>query len=311
MGGDSLTAISVINHLDPDGRNGLTLVDILSDLSLADLAAKLGHPSHDEPADTPRAASMFGADGALPPPGEDGSVLVPMTAAQNVIWQADMEYKADTAYNLPMFLELVPGFDQARLEEALNALMSRHQSLRLAVLGPVPGEESPMMRLWPPDSPLCRFPLEIQHLPKDATDREIRDFLGAQVKPFDLAAFPLCRGVLVKAGNRAFLYFDIHHMVADGLSLEILKQDLAAAYEGRSAPVPLEGFANYALWEHRRDLARRNMAAWAESLRRKAAAINSGDGEPLPLGSLPEQKNGRPPFPPGAGCILSKSGLIS
>ncbi|MFD0660339.1 condensation domain-containing protein [Thermocatellispora tengchongensis] len=64
---------------------------------------------------------------------------------------------------------------------------------------------------------------------------------------------PLARFTLVRLGpGRHVLLVVVHHAVFDGASKDILLRDLAAAYNGRSTPVPLRAYAEAAAEERAR-----------------------------------------------------------
>ena len=75
-------------------------------------------------------------------------------------------------------------------------------------------------------------------------------------RPFDLARGPLFRGMLVSlSADEHLLLLSMHHIVADGWSLDILATELSALYsanvEGRAAPLEKLSlqYADYAAWE--------------------------------------------------------------
>src|SRR5215210_8742712 len=78
-------------------------------------------------------------------------------------------------------------------------------------------------------------------------------------RPFDLTRGPLFRTVLLRLGTEEHvLLLDLHHAVADGWSLTILRRELAVSYSARLAwpagePSPLAElpiqYADFAAWQ--------------------------------------------------------------
>ena len=122
-----------------------------------------------------------------------------------------------TSYNLPLFEELPPGTDAARLESAIRAAVSAHPMLTMKVSSD--GEGS---FLEPADG----IDLETVEM------AEGFDPCGL-VRPFDLGK-GACRFRIVRSGGGLSLFMDIHHIVMDGMSLKIIARDIGAAYAGRA-----------------------------------------------------------------------------
>ncbi|WP_157128227.1 condensation domain-containing protein, partial [Brevibacillus parabrevis] len=80
-------------------------------------------------------------------------------------------------------------------------------------------------------------------------DQLIRQF----VRPFDLRVGPLFRVKAVRLGtDEHLLLLDMHHIIADGISLQIVLQEFAALYEGKSLePLPMQ-YKDYANWQCKR-----------------------------------------------------------
>ena len=94
---------------------------------------------------------------------------------------------------------------------------------------------------------------------------------------FDLAAGPLIRAALIGAGpDRHLLLLVMHHIISDGVSMEILFAELSACYRAEAAGEPaslpplLMEYGDYAVWQ--RDRIRgeeldRQLSYWRERLR--------------------------------------------
>ncbi|MER6314835.1 amino acid adenylation domain-containing protein [Streptomyces sp. NPDC001581] len=87
------------------------------------------------------------------------------------------------------------------------------------------------------------------------TDEEIRDLAERDRRAgFDLAAGPLMRYTLVRAGaGRTVLVQTVHHIIADGWSVPPMLRALLAEYHAPGTVYPLGGFADYVHWLAGRD----------------------------------------------------------
>src|SRR5690606_22251462 len=118
-------------------------------------------------------------------------------------------------------------------------LVRRHEALRtrFAIDG-----DAVVQEILPPEAVALDF--ELRDCPQAAFVAEAE----AAIQPFDLARAPLMRVRLLRdgAGHHALL-MDAHHIVVDGLSLNIIARELMALYAGKPLPPlaarPLEAVA--------------------------------------------------------------------
>ncbi|MEU7725860.1 amino acid adenylation domain-containing protein [Streptomyces sp. NPDC040724] len=87
------------------------------------------------------------------------------------------------------------------------------------------------------------------------TDEEIRDIAERDRRAgFDLAAGPLMRYTLIRAGSgRDVLVQTVHHIIADGWSVPPMLRALLAEYHAPGTVYPRGGFADYVRWLAERD----------------------------------------------------------
>ncbi|WP_329377933.1 non-ribosomal peptide synthetase [Streptomyces sp. NBC_01716] len=87
------------------------------------------------------------------------------------------------------------------------------------------------------------------------TEDEIRDHAERdRVAGFDLAAGPLMRYTLIRAGaGRNILVQTVHHIIADGWSVPPMLRALLAEYDAPGTVYPLGGFPDYLSWLADRD----------------------------------------------------------
>lgn len=172
-------------------------------------------------------------------------------------------------YHLPQAFWIDGPLDIDRLDEAFRTIIGRHESLRTSFVM-VDGEL--LAKRWAEP----RF--EIERL--QALESDIDAIIEAFVRPFDLAVAPLLRVATVQVGpERHLLLADAHHIVADGLSFNVIAAELMALYQGQAvAPVSYEWHRCQTLVDAGKEgeRGRVNQAFWAEQL--------AGD---LPLLDLP------------------------
>ncbi|WP_193075959.1 non-ribosomal peptide synthetase [Pseudomonas sp. FME51] len=166
------------------------------------------------------------------------------------LWQLDPQ---SGAYNLPMAVRLHGELNRNALQQAFDSLVARHESLRTRFCQS--GEEVCQQVLEP--SPVAISIEDLTALP--SSEREAQLKAQAEVEataPFDLAEGPLLRIRLLQLAEQEHaLLFTLHHIVADGWSLNLLIEEFLrlydAACDGAAAELPALPiqYRDYALWQ--------------------------------------------------------------
>ncbi|CAM4501450.1 non-ribosomal peptide synthetase [Nocardia ninae] len=230
-------------------------------------------------------AESAGSGGRTPSDFE----LVPMTQSQIDTWERDYPnltdvwplsplqygllfhalYDSDTAdgYTVQSLLTLAGTVDATRLRTAAQALVARHENLRVAY---VETDDGPRQ--------LVLADAEIQWQEVDLAgidDAELRQreldrviALDARTR-FELTRPPLVRFTLIRTAADAYRFvLTNHHLVLDGWSTPLLVRELLALYVTAghvSALPPTHSYREFLSWLDERDDAE-SIAAWRESL---------------------------------------------
>jgi amino acid adenylation domain-containing protein len=158
-----------------------------------------------------------------------------LTEAQREMWLATMMgEEAARSYNVTLLLRLEGPLHREALENALQSLVDRHDSLRAAfdLKDPVQRIRQ-SLKLGLAYSDLSRMPLPQRHQELDRIARNQGE------KSFDLSVPPLLRTQLVKLDERDHvLILTYSHLIVDGWSGGVLLHELKMIYgsyvEGRS-----------------------------------------------------------------------------
>jgi hypothetical protein len=171
---------------------------------------------------------------------------VPASFAQERLWFLERVGGTGAAYNVPAALRLAGALEVGALEGALGELVRRHEALR-TTLREREGRPEQVI------APFIGFSLRVEEVaPGEVAARAA----ALAAEPFDLAAGPLFRAALLRAGPAGhLLLLCIHHAVVDGWSMELLLRELAVVYgafhDGRPSPLaelPAQ-YADHAVWE--------------------------------------------------------------
>jgi len=176
---------------------------------------------------------------------------LPLSYAQERLWFLDQLGLVGSAYNVVMGLQLTGELKISALEEAIEALLQRHESLRTRFVT-IDGEVEQVI------DPSGSYALAIADV-SDAPSPEVAAKALAQAeveRPFALSTGPLFRCVLIRQSARVHLLcITMHHIVSDGWSVRVLSQELGALYgafcRGRPNPLPTAHlqYADYTLWQ--------------------------------------------------------------
>jgi len=164
-----------------------------------------------------------------------------LSSAQKRLYFLNQRDLDDTSYNMPMVLVLEQGVNRRKLKAALSQLIARHDSLRTSF---VMINEEPVQRIH--DEVVLA--IDYYEAPRDGAVEEIvKNF----VKPFDLSQAPLLRvGLIKETGKKCIMIVDMHHIITDGTSQDLLASEFAALYAGRQLPPLTLQYKDYSEWQN-------------------------------------------------------------
>jgi bacitracin synthase 3 len=150
----------------------------------------------------------------------------PASAAQRRIFMLKGIDDESIVYNMPGAIRITGEFSIKRLKEAFRQLVARHDQLRTAVYIK---KDSLRQKVYKN--------VKIEIVSHSCEVKGLGAMLKSFIKPFNIASPPLIRIEhieLSKDDNVVFI--DMHHIISDGISYEILVRQLADIYENRRIP---------------------------------------------------------------------------
>ncbi len=177
------------------------------------------------------------------------------SAAQRRMWFLWQLEPQSGAYNLPCAVRLRGALDEAALQRAFADLVARHETLRTVFCR----RDDDSLYLAPL-ADVVRIEREnLSALEVTLREARVREEAERQSwLPFDLEQGPLLRIRLLRlADDEHVLLLTLHHIVADGWSMNLLVDELARLYDGHALGAPVElpalpiQYADYALWQRR------------------------------------------------------------
>jgi hypothetical protein len=161
--------------------------------------------------------------------------LQPLTFSQRELWEASPVPVAESSNHICTFMEVRGSITDAECAAALQLVVDRQEVMRLSIL---PGKDQPLQFIRKTRTPVMKF--STLSADPDALEEKLRTMFE---EPFDLLKGPLYRAEVIRRGpDDLVLAFVIHHAIADGWTLGVFVEDLAAAYlqirMGVTGPLP-------------------------------------------------------------------------
>ena len=125
-------------------------------------------------------------------------------------------------YNIPAFIRLAANIDEKRYSDAIIQVVRKHPAFyaTTAIIDGIPS-----MRFREHET-------KVRFTEAESLEQAKHDF----VRPFDLEKGPLYRFEICHIGEERIFFMDIHHIICDGTSVNVLVSQIEAAYEGLEIP---------------------------------------------------------------------------
>jgi amino acid adenylation domain-containing protein len=176
----------------------------------------------------------------IPRRGVDGPA--PLSLAQRRLWFLHRFEPENITYHIPLVLKLKGVLNVADLEKAISLVVERHEVLR-TTFSEINGDPVQIVQ------PFHSFTLDIRDAPASDVNNLAKKISR---QPFNLADGPPIRFSLLQITDcESWLLVVVHHIVADGWSLNIIQDELARAYTGEISALPelpLQ-YSDVAIWQ--------------------------------------------------------------
>ncbi|MEO1375475.1 MAG: amino acid adenylation domain-containing protein, partial [Cyanobacteria bacterium J06635_10] len=178
---------------------------------------------------------------------------LPLSFAQQRLWFLNQLEPNSTAYNFPISLRISGALNVAALEQSINKIVQRHETLRTTFTS-VNGHPVQVIN---PTFTLKLSIVDLQEYPKKQQDAEVLRLAIQETQlRFNLAQGPLLRATILHLCEQEYvLLFTMHHIVSDGWSIGLLVKEVTAHYKAfcKGKPSPLADlpiqYADFAVWQ--------------------------------------------------------------
>ncbi|MGL4605905.1 MAG: amino acid adenylation domain-containing protein [Eubacteriaceae bacterium] len=145
----------------------------------------------------------------------------PLNLSGQGVYMACQKDPEALIYNIPMCLKMLSKVNVHRLRESCVTAINAHPYLKV-YLKDIAGDVFVKRNDEAP--PVVTL--------KTDNEENINQLLSSFAKPFDLYSGPLYRIEILTTESAVYLLCDIHHLISDGGSMQILIEDIITAYHG-------------------------------------------------------------------------------
>ncbi|WII35950.1 non-ribosomal peptide synthetase [Paenibacillus thiaminolyticus] len=239
LGGHSLLAASLSSHINQVFNVSIPLKELFDHTTVREQARLIRNM---------RRSSLPARITSAEP-----SDAYPLTSAQKRLYLLHQLEPESVQYNVAGGLEIRGFLETELVAQAIQQLIDRHESLRTSY----------HMKKGEPVQVIhsdVKSSLDIYHLDGAAYDTD------QFVRPFDLSQAPLIRfSLLSKSRDHHILLMDVHHIAADGTSVNLILQDVMRFYNGIQLPKLDIHYKDYAVWKNNHPPKQEQQSFWLDS----------------------------------------------
>ncbi|WP_176560098.1 non-ribosomal peptide synthase/polyketide synthase [Brevibacillus dissolubilis] len=245
LGGHSLFATQMLSRIVKSFQIDLPLRDIFTCPTVAELAERIQYV---------RSGGAGRVEATPIQPIERGAHEgLPLSYAQQRLWFFDRLLPNSAMYNIPVGFRLRGALSAKLIEQSLNEIVRRHESLRTTF-----SEQDGHAVQFIHDHLPQTLPFDdVRGLSPAERDEHVKQLaLADAAKPFDISEGPLMRAHLIQLEDEEFiLLLNMHHIISDGWSMDILVDELGALYDSYAkgqepalSELPIQ-YADFAAWQ--------------------------------------------------------------
>ncbi|MDR0268390.1 amino acid adenylation domain-containing protein, partial [Paenibacillus sp.] len=255
LGGHSLKAVSLVSRMRQTWGRDVRIDHIFRAPILKELAELIKEGVRKTYSAIPKAAVR---------------ASYPLTAAQRRIYVLEQFEHVGTTYHISWAVRIQGNLDIARCRQAFAALSKRHDALRTCFVQE--GDDVVQQVAEEVSGFFVYERLTGQHVESTTAETLLRDF----VQPFILAEAPLFRLKLVSWDEQThMLLVDMHHMICDGITVDLLWKEFGQLYQGQRLQPPRLQYTDYTVWQAgEQEAVQQQKAYWLDVFQGELPVLN-------------------------------------
>ncbi len=230
IGGDSIIAMKIINILKKKLGISMEISDFFKSLTIMSFA---------ECIENIYLSSKDAKNDFCPIELAEKKESYSLSSPQKRLFILNQIEKDGIHYNEPAVMLVMGPLDRNKFENAISNLIKQHEILRTS-FELVEGEPVQIVH----DD--IDFKIDYVEAGEAEADKLVKSF----IKPFELDKLPLIRVKLINIeSNRHIMMFDMHHIICDAASMQILLQSFISFYLGfEVSPLKVQ-YKDYCEWQ--------------------------------------------------------------
>jgi len=165
----------------------------------------------------------------------------PLSSAQKRLYLVQQIESRSITYNTTTIVALEGVLEKMVMENGFMQLIKRHESLRTSFH---PLEEELVQKIHKK----APFKVEYNETRGDQVEEIVKNF----VRPFDLSKAPLLRVGLIKTAEKKYvLMVDMHHIISDGVSRQVLIEEFRKLYRGEIPSELRLQYKDFSQWQNK------------------------------------------------------------
>lgn len=242
-GGDSLNAVAMLTEVERE----FSILPELTGLYACRTVRRFANLLRGREAD----ASAFHTE--IPKAPKDQTY--PLTAAQRSFYVLEQTDVTKTGYHMPGIFLVEGNLDRVTLTCAFRRIIREDETFRT-------GFEITGSNVQARVHEQVDFELE------EVTGENIKEAADRFIRPFQLDRPPLMRAGMFTDGEKQYLLLDIHHIISDGMSSQLVFERLHKACLQEETGMPDTTYRDYAWWVEKRpaELQKRQEGYWRTKL---------------------------------------------
>ena len=230
IGGDSLKALSMIGILNKTFGITISVKEFFNNANIEKLISFMNKSGN----------AVNGTEGYYAIPKAENKPFYPLSSAQKRLYFLYQMNPGSLEYNIPQTIELSDTITSKTVENTFRKLAERHESLRTSFKIE---EGEPVQQI----SNEIKVSFEYQRL----SDEKAEEFANSFFKrPFNLEEGPLFRTAVVDTDSKKVLLLNMHHIITDAVSNEILVDEFNTFLLGKDFETVARPYRDYSEWQN-------------------------------------------------------------
>ncbi|WP_281819882.1 non-ribosomal peptide synthetase, partial [Vallitalea longa] len=223
LGGHSLKATTLMLMITKEFKVSLSLKEIFDNSTVRDMAKRIGISNK----------SIYST---IEPISE--REYYPLSVHQRRIFMLQEMAPSSTSYNIHNALIIEGEIDIRKIEESFMKLIDRHEALRTTF----DYHEGEPVQIISDENHF-----ELQYY--KANHVEIDQLIYDVIQVFDFKKAPLLNVALIEIDrNKYVLVYDIHHIISDGISMQLLTREFIEVYQDKDLDALAFQYKDFCVW---------------------------------------------------------------